>query len=151
MLLTQLLIGAFFIAATVVLHAVVLDRLMRFLMMRSPAIRRRFPGSWKVIALTVAALGVFGAHIVEIWIWALFYLTMESAEFQTLEKALYFSTTSFTTVGYGDIVLGPQWRMLGSIEAANGFLLFGWSTAFLFEVMSKLYRGGLTGRNSSAL
>lgn len=151
MLLTQLLIGAFFIAATVILHAIVLDRLMRFLMMQGPAIRRRFPGSWKVIALTAAALGVFGAHIVEIWIWALFYLTVESAEFQTLEKALYFSTTSFTTVGYGDIVLGPQWRMLGSIEAANGFLLFGWNTAFLFEVMSKLYRGGLTGRNSSAL
>ena len=65
---------------------------------------------------------------------------MLAGEFDTLEAALYFSTSAFTTLGMGDVVLSDEWRLMGSIEAANGFLLFGWSTAFIFEVMSQLYR-----------
>lgn len=56
-----------------------------------------------------------------------------------LPDALYFSTVTFTTVGFGDIVLAPSIRMLSAIEAANGFLLFGWTTAFIFELISKIY------------
>ena len=54
------------------------------------------------------------------------------------EPALYFSTVSFTTLGYGDIVLGPDWRIMSAIEGANGLILFGWSTAFLISMMSKM-------------
>ena len=54
------------------------------------------------------------------------------------EAALYFSTTSFTTIGYGDVVLDKQWRLVSAIEGANGLLLFGWSTAFLFSVISRM-------------
>ncbi len=55
-----------------------------------------------------------------------------------LETALYFSTASFTTIGYGDVVLGPQWRLVSAIEGANGLMLFGWSTAFLTTTTSQL-------------
>ena len=61
-----------------------------------------------------------------------------SEPWRTSKSALYFSTTSFTTIGYGDVVLDRQWRLLGAIEGANGLLLFGWSTAFLFSVTGRL-------------
>jgi voltage-gated potassium channel Kch len=53
---------------------------------------------------------------------------------------LYFSTTTFTTVGYGDVFLDKEWRLLSAFQSANGFIMFGWSTAFIFEIMSKLYK-----------
>jgi voltage-gated potassium channel Kch len=54
-------------------------------------------------------------------------------------EAVYFSISSYTTVGYGDVVLGPEWRTLGAAEAAVGILLLGWSTALLFVVIQRLY------------
>ena len=54
------------------------------------------------------------------------------------ESALYFSTTSFTTIGYGDVVLEKSWRLFGAVEGANGLLLFGWSTAFLIAVTARM-------------
>lgn len=92
---------------------------------------------WKAAILTFAVLCVFCAHIVQIWIWALFYLAVDALP--TMEAALYFSTSCFTTVGFGDVVLGEDWRLLSSFQSANGFILFGWSTAFIFEVTSKIY------------
>ncbi len=93
---------------------------------------------WKVPMLVAIVLGIFLAHIIQIWIWAAFYLYV--GVFDTLESSLYFSTTTFTTVGYGDVFLGEDWRLVGSFESANGLILIGWSTAFIFEVMSKLYK-----------
>ena len=64
--------------------------------------------------------------------------TVVAGAIPDLETALYFSTASFTTIGYGDVVLGPDWRLIGAIEGANGLLLFGWSTAFLTTTTSQL-------------
>ena len=76
-------------------------------------------------------------HSIEIWIYALAYLAL--GEFGgSVEEALYFSTTAFTTAGIGDVLLSPEWRMLGAAETANGFLLIGWSTAFLVAVSARL-------------
>ena len=77
--------------------------------------------------------------MIQIWLWALFYLRVGALP--ALEEALYFSTSTFTTVGYGDVVLTGKWRLVSSFQAANGFILFGWSTAFIFEIMSRLYEG----------
>ena len=86
----------------------------------------------------IAVLGVFCAHIAQIWLWALLYIVIDA--WPDLETALYFSTSTFTTVGFGDLYLGKNWRLLSSFQSANGFILFGWSTAFIFEVMSRLYK-----------
>jgi hypothetical protein len=75
-------------------------------------------------------------HAVEIWLYAGLYRI--AGAIPDLETALYFSTASFTTIGYGDVVLGPDWRLIGAIEGANGLLLFGWSTAFLTTTASQL-------------
>ena len=60
------------------------------------------------------------------------------AEFGTFEQALYFSTVSFSTLGFGDLTLGVNWRVLGAIEAVNGLVLIAWSTAFLMNVTNRL-------------
>ena len=72
--------------------------------------------------------------------WALLYYFKASiSEIPTLEAAVYFSTSSFTTVGFGDVVLSADWRLLSSLEAINGMILFGWSTAFIFAVIRHIY------------
>ncbi len=137
MFISQLLIGAILICLTVVIHAVFLDFLMQKIQGSSNIIKLRFRRYWKVPILIFAVIGVFGAHIVQIWMWALLYLFVGALP--DVESALYFSTSTFTTVGFGDIVLDQSWRLVSSFQSANGFILFGWSTAFIFEVMSKLY------------
>jgi voltage-gated potassium channel Kch len=57
----------------------------------------------------------------------------------SLEEALYFSMVTFTTLGYGDVTLSDRWRLLASFEAANGTIMFGWTTALIMAVVHKLY------------
>ncbi len=73
------------------------------------------------------------------WLWAFAYLIFTD-EFTNIEQAIYLSISSFTTVGFGDIVMSEKWRILSGVEAANGFILFGWSTAFIFEIIAQIYR-----------
>ncbi len=88
------------------------------------------------MSIVFVVLGLFALHSAQIWVYALVYLVI--GEFQSLEPALYFSTSTFTTVGFGEIVLSDKWRMLSAAESANGFLLIGWSTAFLVSVTAKV-------------
>lgn len=85
-----------------------------------------------VMIATVAVL--MGAHLCEIAIWSLAYALVGAAP-QGADR-LYFAFVNFTTLGYGDIVPVPNWRLLGPMTAMNGVLLFGWSTAVIFEVLS---------------
>lgn len=138
-LVIELGIGAFLICLTVAIHAIVIDRIMTLVEQVGPFFFRKFRRLWKVPMLMLTVLCVFCSLIAAMWTWALVYFW--GGALKTFEECLYFSTVSFTTLGYGDIVLGTGWRVLNSIEAANGMLLFGWSTAFIFEVVSKLYAG----------
>jgi hypothetical protein len=133
----QLLLGMLLIMVTVLVHGMSLDYLIRFLGRIWPTFNTIFPRHGKPLFLSVTVLGIFLAHVLEIWIWAIVFLWTQDV--QGLESALYFSTVTFTTVGYGDVILSDQWRLLGSVESANGMLLFGWSTAFIFEVMRRIW------------
>jgi len=77
-------------------------------------------------------------HLAEAVVWALFYVLVGALP--DLETAAYFSLTSYTTVGYGDVVLPEPWRLLGPIEAAVGVLMLGWSTGILVVVIGVIYR-----------
>lgn len=88
------------------------------------------------VLILLVVFGIFALHTVQIWLYAALYLAL--GELGTFEQALYFSTITFASVGYGDIVLSPEWRVLSGIEAANGVVLFGWSTAFLLTVTARL-------------
>lgn len=76
-------------------------------------------------------------HLIESGIWAGFYRV--SGVLPDFETAIYFSITSYTTVGYGDILLSPPWRLLGPIEAAVGILMFGWSTGIVVAAITRIY------------
>ena len=74
---------------------------------------------------------------VKVLLWASAYLLLNAIE--GFEKALYFSMVTFTTLGYGEIVLDERWRLLASFEAANGILMFGWSTAIVIFAVQHVY------------
>jgi voltage-gated potassium channel len=90
----------------------------------------------QALVLLIVVFGIFILHTLEIWAYAALFVFLD--EFESFEAALYFSTSSFTTVGFGDIVMTPRWRVLSAIEAANGWILFAWSTAFLLTVTTRL-------------
>lgn len=116
-----------FIALTF-LTAFIRDRSHHYTMTRVPVWRQG-------LAIMGVVMGLFLAHTLEIWLFAAVYMAL--GQFATLEKALYFSTSTFTTVGFGDVVL-VEWRMLAAIESAAGFLMIGWSTAFLVSLTARV-------------
>jgi Ion channel len=77
-------------------------------------------------------------HLVETAIWAVFY--HQWGLFDDYETSLYFSLGSYTTIGYGDVVLPERWRLLGGMEGISGVLLCGLSTAFIFVVVTTLFQ-----------
>jgi voltage-gated potassium channel len=89
--------------------------------------------------LLVARLvgGLLLLHLAEAIVWALFFLLI--GLLPDLEAAAYFSLTSYTTVGYGDLLLKEPWRLLGPIEAAVGILMLGWSTGILVALITRIY------------
>ncbi len=90
----------------------------------------------RAAVILLIVLGIFALHTIEIWLYAALYRFLGEA--LTFEDALYFSTVTFASLGYGDIVLSPRWRLLSAIEAANGVILFAWSTTFLLSVTTRL-------------
>ncbi len=80
-------------------------------------------------------------HLVQAAVWACLYLLVpEINEFETFEKAIYFSLVTFTTLGYGEITINSSGRILAGLEAINGIILIGWSTAFMFSVYQELLK-----------
>lgn len=141
-LLLKLGLGALMIGITVTLHALVCDWVFRFIEHHNRPFFRFFGRYWTVPTLIVAVFVIGFAIMIDIWLWTLLFFYLERETLGSIENALYFATITFTTVGYGDIVLVDKWRLLSGTAAINGMILFGWSTAFIFEIMAKLYESG---------
>jgi len=126
------------IGLTVAVHAVGIIVLIRLL--RERVVRK--DGTQSLVrmvgVLVFTVLAIFFVHTIEIWLWALLYVGLST--FDVMERALYFSIVTFTTLGYGDITLLPRWQLLSSFEAANGIILLGVSTAFVFAVIQRMYQ-----------
>jgi voltage-gated potassium channel Kch len=131
----KLLVAFTLMAACVVLHAAGLTAAMRWLE-RSLATLGR--GSWGRLRLLVevASLTVL-VHLVEITVWAV-YLAGSGA-LPDIDSAVYFSAVTYTTTGYGDLVLPEGWRLTGGIEALTGILMCGWSTGFFFAIVNQIF------------
>ena len=136
------LIGTVLVALTVVIHALGTTYLVRYLAQRFLDERGRWGSGHAMVALIMAAVVLVLLHTLEIILWAGVYAGLVPAgELADLESAVYFSFVTFTTLGYGDITLGEGWRLLSGIQALNGILLVGWSTALMFAVVQKSWQG----------
>lgn len=136
----DLVVASILVVTTCVIHGYGMDRMMVRILRNLPRTQEgKHRHLHKIFFAVSSILGIFLLVTIHIWLWALTFRFLNMPELKTLEDAVYFSTVTFTTLGYGDIVLHDQWRVLSGIEAANGIIILGWGTAFLFEVMSVLY------------
>jgi hypothetical protein len=90
--------------------------------------------------------GIMLLHVAESSMWAVFYCTAEL--FPDFETSLYFSLVSYTAIGYGDVVLPQNWRLLGAIQGVSGVLLCGLSTAFIFAIMNAMFKARMQQQQS---
>lgn len=132
----QLALATLVVGVTVVVHLAGLALLLAILRRYRRASRRYLVILLNGGAILVAAFGLFALHSAEIWIWAGIYQLLGA--FTDFEHALYFSTSTYVTIGYGDLVLPPGLRILGAIEGASGIILIGWSTAFFFSIVDRM-------------
>jgi ion channel len=89
------------------------------------------------LTIAVFVLWLFLATILQVWAWGTLYLVVGALN--SIETAVYFSTVTFTTLGFGDVTLDENWRLLSAFEGANGLLMFGWSTALIFAAVQWVY------------
>jgi hypothetical protein len=137
----MLLIAGFLMALCVMVHAIGMMGALRWIQ-RSPALAdpRFWPPTWLLIRI---ASWLILLHLIEISLWALVYAWRQAMP--DLHAAFYFSAVTYTTTGYGDLVLPEAWRLVGGIEALTGILMCGWSTGFFFAVVNRMYRARQTG------
>ena len=132
---SKLLVAWALMASCVVIHATGLSVAVRWVRYPPFAAEQFWRGVWLFIRL---AAWIILLHLVEITTWAVFYVRKDAMA--DLQSALYFSAVTYTTTGYGDLVLPQEWRLVGAIEALTGILLCGWSTGVFFAVVSRMFR-----------
>jgi voltage-gated potassium channel Kch len=143
-ILTKLLLAWSLMAVCVAIHAFGLTSALRWLRGKPSLMDGKFlPATWMLIRV---AGWVLLLHLLEISLWAFVYYWSQSLP--DLDSAYYFSAVTYTTTGYGDIVLPQPWRMVGAVEALTGILMCGWSTAFFFAVVTRRKESAGKGQTS---
>lgn len=136
-MLRQLFLGGAISLANIAIHAIVMASVVstarRALKWEH---RRTQPWLAGMMVATVAIL--LCAHTAEVVVWSLTYAALDVAPREA--DILYFAFVNYTTLGYGDVLPVERWRLLAPISAMNGILLFGWSTAVIFEVLRQAMR-----------
>jgi hypothetical protein len=133
-MLRDILVGSSVCALNIVIHAwltVATIRVARVLA------ERRIVDPWHhLMAIMIAIVFMLmAAHILEVFVWAAVYALVHAAPDGA--DLVYFAFVNYTTLGYGDVLPIAEWRLLGPMAAMNGILLFGWSTAVIFEVLRR--------------
>ncbi|WP_404291884.1 potassium channel family protein [Microvirga sp. RSM25] len=144
-MLRQLLLGGAVSLGNIAIHAIVMATVVGTAR-RALTWKHRWPNSW-LTAVMVTTVGVLlVAHVAEVITWAFAYVIFGAAPAEA--DVLYFAFVNYTTLGYGDVVPVERWRLLGPMAAMNGVLLFGWSTAVIFEVLRQAMRSRDEGSQS---
>jgi Ion channel len=131
-----LAVSAGAVVATIAIHALAVTATVNFVR-REIKLRRTGAGFWRDVAIVSVAISIaLVAHLLEIGVWAMLFMLCR--EFPAFATAYYHSAVNYTTLGYGDLIMTPPWRLLGPLEAATGMLMFGVSTAVIFAVMQRL-------------
>ena len=132
----RLVIASVMVGTTVIMHLIGLALLVALIRRHHRRVRLARARLHQLIIIFGAAFGLFALHTVEIWSYAALYVSLGALP--TFDDALYFSTTTYSTLGFGDVVLPRAWRLVGAIEGANGIILLGWSTAFFVSVIDRI-------------
>jgi voltage-gated potassium channel len=144
-LLTELTFAIVIVSICLLLHVTGILLMGQWLLRRREQLER----SAGIFAYAGLLIGLFVLilllHVAETSIWAMFYYSR--VLFDNFETSLYFSMGSYTTIGYGDVVLPNRWRLLGAVEGISGVLLCGVSTAFIFAVMNALFQIRMKNRS----
>jgi hypothetical protein len=141
-MILKLLAAWCLLALTVMIHAAGLSAVLQRISSRQPD-SHFWP---KTRMLVSVAWWLILLHLAEIAVWALFYWWQQCLP--DAESSFYFSGVTYTTVGYGDLVLPPEWRLLGPVEGLTGILMCGLSTGLFFAVVSKFLSPQSTGKRS---
>jgi Ion channel len=133
-MLTKILLAACLVAITVAIHAAGLGMVLAHVLHSKVRQEdtRFWPITWLLIRIAWLLIVI---HMFAIFVWALFFWLAKCLP--NIESSFYFSAVTYATIGYGDLVLPKEWRMLGPIEGFTGILMFGLSTAFFFIIVSK--------------
>jgi hypothetical protein len=131
----HLLIAAALVAVTVAVHAAGFGLVLATVVKRHVAPPATFwPITWLLVRLVWLLMLI---HVVEISVWALFYRWKQCLP--DAESAFYFSGVTYTTLGYGDVVLPREWRMLAPLEGLAGILMCGLSAGLFFATVAAIY------------
>ena len=136
-MLLNITIAAFIMVLTTAIHAAGMMYILNATHKRDRGVNHRWQ-STHIYWISGTVLILFFVSLLEVMVWAYTYILLNAIE--GFEQALYFSMVTFTTLGYGDVVLEEQWRLLSSFEAANGIIMFGWTTAIVIAVVQHIYR-----------
>jgi hypothetical protein len=133
-MLRQLLAGTAVSVCNIAIHAMVMVTVIRVARVASERATSR--QSLRLIAVMIATVSVLMvAHLAEVLVWSFAYMIVRVAPPGT--DLIYFAFVNYTTLGYGDVTPLERWQLLGPMTAMNGVLLFGWSTAVIFQVLRK--------------
>ncbi len=134
----ELLIASGIMGVCLVIHVTGILFLGEQFVRHRQTIEERVGFSYAAVLLISVFATIIVLHVTEAAIWAVFY--WRAGLFPDFETSLHFSLQSYSTVGYGDVGLPQKWRLLGTIEGISGVLFCGLSAAFLFAVVSTLFR-----------
>ena len=133
-MLRQLLVGGGVSVVNIAIHALVMTILVW--VARTVSAENKSHPAVFLMAIMISTVSVLmAAHAVEVIVWSLAYSIADAAP--SGADPIYFAFVNYTTLGYGDVLPVEGWRLLGPITAMNGALLFGWSTAVIFEVLRR--------------
>jgi hypothetical protein len=135
-MLKLLLLLFLLVSACVAIHGAGMILGLRWLGRTSPQHGHHFSLLAMFWILIRVVYGLLVLHILQIIVWAACY--QWSGCFPDFTTSFYYSATSYSTVGYGDVNPPGNWRLLGAVEAVTGILMFGWSTGVLFSVVNHL-------------
>lgn len=144
----ELVVAFSIVAVCLVLHVASIVLMAGWLVDQRAKRAETLRGVGYMVLLIATFSLIIVLHMIETAIWAMFYYSR--GLFPDFETSLYFSITSYTTIGFGDVVMPRAWRMLGGIEGISGVLLCGLSTAFVFAIVNALFQMRLQRRNADA-
>lgn len=130
------MVGVGVVLCTIFIHALAVSATVSFVR-HEKKLGRESANSWIDVLIVALAMSIaLVAHLIEIALWAVLFIICK--EFPDFRTAYYHSAVNYTTLGAGDVIMTPSWKLLGPLEAADGMLLFGVSTAIIFAVIQRL-------------